>query len=111
MDQPPISQAREKTYLCAPIVLPSLVIGNFGPNELAIIFTLQAYGANFEWREVSLANLIRATRITKGSIPRVISRLEREGIVQKERYHDEETGEVIYAFKLNIWGWADIHSK
>lgn len=109
MDQHP--QGRVKTPKYAPIFLPSFVIGNFQPKEIAIIFALQGFGASSNWVQITYENLSVATKVTKGALPLLISKLEDLGIVEKARTYSEETGKPIYHFRLYIWEWAENYTR
>lgn len=105
MDQHPLSQVKAPNF--TPVFLPSLVIGNFDPKELAIILALQAFGASSNWVKITYANLSVATKVSKGALPLLISKLEGIGIVERGRTFNEETGKPIYHFRLHIWEWSE----
>lgn len=107
----PHQQSQVKAPEFAPVFLPSLVIGNFDPREVAIILALQGYGASSNRVQITYENLSAATKITKGALPLLISKLESIGIVKRERTYDKQTGKVVYYFSLYIWKWAENTSR
>lgn len=105
------SQSQTKAPKYAPVFLPSLVIGNFEPKEIAVILALQGFGASSNRVQITYENLSVATKITKGALPLLISKLESIGIVKRERTYDKQTGKVVYHFSLYVWEWAENTSR
>lgn len=109
MDQHPQSQVKAPEF--TPVFLPSLVIGNFEPKEIAVILALQGFGASSNRVQITYENLSVATKISKGALPLLISKLENLGIVKKDKTFDKETGKAIYHFSLYVWKWAEYTSR
>lgn len=107
----PHQQSQVKAPEFAPVFLPSLVIGNFDPREVAIILALQGYGASSNRVQITYENLGVATKITKRALPLLISKLENIGIVKKDKTFDGQTGKPIYHFRLYIWEWAENYAR
>lgn len=101
MDQPPISQVRAPR--CAPICLPSWVIGRIDPKGLAVILTLQAYGASVEWVELELKQISENSLVPKGALPMLFKKLADDGLIETGKSFNEETGKARYFFRLHIW--------
>ena len=101
MEHPPISQVRAPR--CAPICLPSWLIGKVEPRELAVVLTLQAYGASVKWVELEPSQISEACLIPKGALPMLFKKLVRSELIETAKSYDRSAGKQRYLFRLHIW--------